>query len=97
MERDQENRQNLLKHKITFEEAVNVFRDPKRLILIDTKHSSIAETRYLAIGKIELKICTVRFTIRNNNIRIIGAGFWRKESRHYEKRQNTSQVQRSQR
>ncbi|MDD5422490.1 MAG: BrnT family toxin, partial [Candidatus Omnitrophica bacterium] len=31
------------------------------------------------------KIVTVRFTRRGNKIRIIGAGYWRKGRKYYEK------------
>ena len=33
-------------------------------------------------------IVTVRFTVRNNKIRIIGAGYWRKGKKIYEKENN---------
>ena len=34
-----------------------------------------------------LLVLTVRFTLRNGAIRVIGAGYWRKQRRLYEKAQ----------
>jgi uncharacterized DUF497 family protein len=42
------------------------------------------EKRYYCFGKVEGKILTVRFTYRNNIIRIFGAGYWRKGKKTYE-------------
>ncbi len=72
------------KHDISFEEAQYAFFDNYRLILEDEKHSS-NEKRYFCIGQIERGIVTVRFTMRDN-IRIIGAGFWREGRRRYHER-----------
>ncbi len=41
--------------------------------------------RFYCFGKIAGNIVTVRFTYRNNKIRIIGAGYWRKGKQIYEK------------
>ena len=43
------------------------------------------EPRYFCIGKVDDRILTVRFVYRNNKIRIIGAGYWRKGRKYYEK------------
>ena len=78
------NQANIEKHGISFSMAQYVFADPKRVILEDLEHS-IVENRYYCIGKIDDEIVTVRFTYRVNNIRIIGAGYWRRGKRIYEK------------
>ena len=52
----------------------------------DLEHSK-HEKRYYSFGKVNEKIMTVRFTYRFNNIRLIGAGYWRKGKRIYEKNQ----------
>jgi len=76
--------ENILKHKITFAEAVETFFDPSGIQLNDNKHSE-NEARFYWIGKSEQKkILTTRFTIRGNVIRIIGAAEWRKFKRIYE-------------
>ena len=82
---DQEkNELNQKKHNISFEEAQFAFSDTNRIIAIDLEHSE-KEERYYCFGKIEESIVTVRFTYRNNKIRIIGAGYWRKGKQIYEK------------
>ena len=79
------NQQNILKHQVDFFEAQKAFLDSNRLIFKDASHSSKNETRYYCIGKINNQVCTVRFTYRQKKIRIIGAGYWRKERKLYEK------------
>jgi len=82
---DQEkNELNQKKHSISFEEAQFAFSDANRIIAKDLEHSE-KEERYYCFGKIEESIVTVRFTHRNNKIRIIGAGYWRKGKQIYEK------------
>ncbi len=84
-ERDEnKNRLNQKKHNISFEEAQYAFSDSKRIIAKDLEHSKI-EKRFYCFGKIDENIVTVRFTYRNNKIRIIGAGYWRKGKQIYEK------------
>jgi len=75
---------NIRKHGINFSVASRVFLDPKRKVYIDSKHSK-QEERFFCIGKVGNKIITVRFTYRQERIRIIGAGYWRKGKAHYEK------------
>jgi len=76
--------ENIIKHGLSFYEAQQTFLDKSRVILLDAKHSE-TEDRYFCIGKTPSGgIATVRFTIRNNTIRIIGAGYWRKGKRIYE-------------
>ena len=43
----------------------------------DPKHSQ-NEERFFAIGTLNGKKLTVRFTMRGESIRMIGAGYWRK-------------------
>lgn len=78
------NKSNLDKHNIDFETAQYAFADKKRVILRDLAHST-QEERFYCIGEIDGAIVTVRFTYRNNKIRIFGAGFWRKGKEIYEK------------
>ena len=80
---ERKNVENQAKHRISFAEAQEAFRDAKRLIFEDLDHSTAEETRYKCIGKIGERVCTVRFTYRNGKIRIFGAGFWRKETKIY--------------
>jgi uncharacterized DUF497 family protein len=57
--------------------AQHAFGDPNRVIAEDVGHGK-GERRYYCIGKVGEGIMTVRFTYRENRIRIIGAGYWRK-------------------
>jgi len=75
---------NIEKHGISFEEAALAFGDKKRVTEKDIKHSTSTEIRYFLYGNIGRGIVTVRFTIRNGNIRIFGAGYWRQGRRKYE-------------
>ena len=75
---------NIYKHGIDFVTAAEAFKDPRRKLIIDSKHSK-TEERLFCIGKAGDKILTVRFTCRGQKIRIIGAGCWRKGASHYEK------------
>ena len=43
------------------------------------------EKRYFCFGEVDGAILTVRFTYRDNIIRIFGAGYWRKGKKTYEK------------
>lgn len=72
------------KHNISFQRAQHAFEDSKRLIAEDLEHSA-DEKRYFCFGKVDGAILTVRFTYRDNIIRIFGAGYWRKGKKIYEK------------
>ena len=78
--KDQENQQ---KHGVSFALAQYAFADSQRIVAEDVNHSKI-EKRYYRFGKVGDGILTVRFTYRNNVIRIIGAGYWRKGKAIYE-------------
>ena len=78
---------NIQKHGVSFDLAAEVFRDPNRKIFTDSAHSG-NEERYFCIGKVEERILTVRFTYRDEQIRIFGAGYWRKGKEYYEKEKN---------
>ena len=78
--KDRENQQ---KHGVPFEVAQYAFADPDRVIAEDLTHSQ-DEQRFFCFGMIGECILTVRFTVRGNTIRILGAGYWRKGKRIYE-------------
>jgi len=81
---DMKNAENIAKHNVSFYEAQDSFFDERRVILQDVRHSS-TEKRFFCVGKLgNGGIVTVRFTIRNGRIRIIGAGYWRKGKKIYE-------------
>jgi len=75
--------ENLQKHDVSFYEAQMAFLDKHKIIAEDLVHSQ-REKRYFCFGKVDEEIMTVRFTYRENKIRIIGAGYWRKGKKIYE-------------
>ncbi len=75
---------NIQKHGVDFSTASKAFYDPNRKIYIDAKHSG-EEERYFCISRVDDKILTVRFVCRDKEIRIIGAGYWRRGKSYYEK------------
>jgi uncharacterized protein len=72
------------KHGVSFALAQLAFLDHDRVILEDLEHGG-DEKRYYCLGKVAGGILTVRFTYRLDKIRIIGAGFWRKGKKIYER------------
>jgi len=80
-EKDQENQE---KHGVPFAMAQIAFADMKRVIAEDEGHST-SEPRYFCFGWVDGGILTVRFTYRDEVIRIFGAGYWRKGMRIYER------------
>jgi uncharacterized DUF497 family protein len=81
---------NQKKHGVSFNEAQRAFLDKHRVIAEDLDHSSDTEKRYFCFGEVDGAIVTVRFTMRKNSIRIIGAGYWRKGKRAHEKENKKS-------
>ena len=78
---------NISKHGVSFFDAQQAFLDPNRIIAQDLDHSK-GEIRYYCFGKVQGMVMTVRFTYRNQTIRIFGAGYWRKGKKIYEKAQS---------
>jgi len=75
---------NMNKHGVDFSTVPAAFDDPRRLVLPDASHSG-SESRYYCVGADGRGVLTVRFTLRGGNIRVIGAGYWRKQQQVYEK------------
>ena len=85
---EKKNHENILKHGVSFKEAQEAFFDANLVLREDKAHSTDTERRFYCIGNDGNGILTVRFTIRNLTIRIIGAGYWRKERKIYEEENN---------
>ena len=62
---------NLIKHKIDFEDAKNIFLDPNRLQREDKRDYD--ETRIQVIGIVNQVVLFVVYTQRNGRYRIISA------------------------
>ena len=80
---ERKNYENQKKHGVAFELAQLAFIDSRRVIAEDLTHSH-GEKRYYCIGRVGHGVLTVRFTYREDVIRIIGAGYWRRGKRIYE-------------
>lgn len=81
---------NQAKHGVPFEVAQHVFSDPHRVIARDLEHSR-QESRFYCFGKVGGGVLTVRFTYRDDVIRIFGAGYWRKGKAIYEQQNSLQQ------
>ncbi len=82
---EKKQRANIAKHGVDFLQAQEAFLDLRRVIAVDEGHSE-QERRLFCIGRAnDGAIITVRFTRRGNRIRIVGAGYWRKGRKLYEK------------
>lgn len=75
---ENKNEKNKIKHKISFEDAKQVFEDDNRLQYAVEKNG---ERRYVTIGKAIKVIITVVYTIRNFAFRLISARPPRKDER----------------
>ena len=84
---DFKNAQNMEKHGVSFYEAQYAFADSQRVIIEYLDHGW-DENRFFCFCKVKDGIMTVRFTDREGIIRIIGAGYWRKGKKIYEKENN---------
>jgi len=82
---ESKNSENLKKHGVSFHNAQFAFLDKRRVIAKDRTHSK-KEQRFYCFGSDRegTGILTVRFTYRNQRIRIIGAGYWRRGKKIYE-------------
>lgn len=74
---------NQLKHGVSFFEAQMAFMDEARVIAQDLDHSK-SEKRWYCFGRVADRVMTVRFTYRQNKIRIFGAGYWTRGRKIYE-------------
>jgi uncharacterized DUF497 family protein len=81
---EKKNDANLKTHHVSFEIAQAAFVDANRVIARDLAHSE-TEERFFCFGQVEGGVLTVRFTYRNSQIRIFGAGYWRKGKQIYDK------------
>lgn len=79
------NLENQVRHGVSFHEAQHAFLDDHRVIAKDLVHSK-DEERFFCFGhnRDGTGVLTVRFTFRNQRVRIIGAGYWRRGKKIYE-------------
>lgn len=63
---------NLANHKVGFEHAKGVFRDPFAIELIDDRED-YGEDRFVIIGMTDGRLLTVVYTLKEDRTRIISA------------------------
>ena len=69
---ENKNKQNKRKHGISFEEALSVFLDEKRIEKYDINNSTLEEDRIDIIGQMNnMIILFVVYTDRNDKIRLV--------------------------
>lgn len=64
---------NAKKHRVSFEQAQQVFNDPRSVPFEDLEHSTDDETRYMMIGMSSIDLLVVSFTYRDEVVRLISA------------------------
>lgn len=82
---EKKEKENIKKHRISFEEAKTVFNDPFSITIHDPHHS-IDETRFIDIGRsTKENILIVIYTERRGMIRIISSRLaTKREQKEYE-------------
>ena len=65
--------QNAKKHRVSFEQAQEVFDDPRAIPFEDLQHSSHEETRYVMIGMSSIGLLFVSFAYGDEAVRLITA------------------------
>ena len=65
--------QNAKKHRVSFEQAQEVFDDPRAVPFEDLEHSSHEQTRYVMIGMSSIGLLFVSFAYGDEVIRLISA------------------------
>ena len=58
---------------VSFEQAQEVFDDPRAVPFEDLEHSNDEETRYVMIGMSSIGLLFISFTYRGNVVRFISA------------------------
>jgi hypothetical protein len=74
--------ENYAKHGVSFEVAIEVFKDPFAIEQLDDRED-YGEDRYSIVGMVEGRILYVAYTLRNGTIRVISA----RGAEPYERRQ----------
>ena len=64
---------NAKKHRVSFEQAQEVFNDPRAIPFEDLQHSNDEETRYVMIGMSSIGLLFVSFTYGDEVVRLITA------------------------
>lgn len=65
--------QNTRKHRVSFEQAQQIFNDPRAVPYEDLQHSSHEEPRYVMIGMSSIGLLFVSFAYNDESVRLISA------------------------
>jgi uncharacterized DUF497 family protein len=80
---EEKDKENQVKHVVSFALAQHAFLDPRRVIAEDVTQGR-REERFYCIGRVGDGVMTMRFTYRGNFIRIYGAEYWKRGRGIYE-------------
>jgi len=64
---------NVKKHRVSFEQAKEIFDDPRAIPFEDLQHSSHEETRHVMIGMSSIGLLFVSFAYGDEVVRLITA------------------------
>lgn len=70
---DDKSQRNVKKHRVSFEQAQEIFDDPRAVPFEDLEHSSDQETRYVMIGMSSIGLLFVSFSCGAEVVRLISA------------------------
>lgn len=70
---DDKAQRNVQKHRVSFDQAQEIFDDPRAIPFEDLEHSSNVETRYVMIGMSSIGLLFVSFTYGDKVVRLISA------------------------
>lgn len=72
----EKNNINKKKHGVTFEEATKVFDDPYFYEVVDIKHTTVEQIRYVGMGYIiNFNVIVLSYTEINKHVHIISARY----------------------
>lgn len=63
---------NLAKHRISFDDAIQIFLDPE-VVIVTSFREADGEDRFKAVGRVSNRVFTVVYTRRNGITRMISA------------------------
>jgi uncharacterized protein len=69
---DKKDTANIIKHGFSFEDAIRIFADDRRIVAVDNR-IDYGEERLVTTGYINSRLCVVVYTEQGDIIRIISA------------------------
>ena len=84
-------RRNMVKHKIAFDEAISLWRDPDRVEILAPYP---LENRYILIARVENQLWSAVYTLREGAVRIISVRRSRKQEKSLYEREKARKDER---